>query len=109
MGRQSGARIDRRAAGAAVRFAGREGPLQLLVLGGSQGARRLNTAMPEVLRRRGSRLPVMVRHQCGEKHFEKARAAYLAAGIDADVEPFIDETWPRPTPGPTWSSVAPAR
>lgn len=75
----------------AARFAGREGPLKLLVLGGSQGAQSLNAALPEVLRRRGSRLPVMVRHQCGAKHFDKARAAYLAAGIDADVVPFEDD------------------
>ncbi|MEO5624841.1 MAG: undecaprenyldiphospho-muramoylpentapeptide beta-N-acetylglucosaminyltransferase [Dokdonella sp.] len=75
----------------AARYAGREGPLKLLVLGGSQGAQSLNAALPEVLRRRGSRLPVMVRHQCGARHFEKARAAYLAAGIDADVVPFEDD------------------
>ena len=75
----------------AVRYAGREGPLKLLVLGGSQGAQSLNAALPEVLRRRGSRLPVMVRHQCGAKHFDKARAAYLAAGIEADVVPFEDD------------------
>jgi UDP-N-acetylglucosamine--N-acetylmuramyl-(pentapeptide) pyrophosphoryl-undecaprenol N-acetylglucosamine transferase len=75
----------------ASRYAGREGPLNLLVLGGSQGAQSLNAALPEVLRRRGSRLPVMVRHQCGAKHFEKARAAYLAAGIEADVVPFEDD------------------
>lgn len=75
----------------AVRYAGREGPLKLLVLGGSQGAQSLNAALPEVLRRRGSRLPVSVRHQCGAKHFDKARAAYLAAGIDADVVPFEDD------------------
>lgn len=75
----------------ASRFAGREGPLKLLVLGGSQGAQSLNAALPEVLRRRGSRLPVMVRHQCGAKHFDRARAAYLAADIDADVVPFEDD------------------
>jgi UDP-N-acetylglucosamine--N-acetylmuramyl-(pentapeptide) pyrophosphoryl-undecaprenol N-acetylglucosamine transferase len=75
----------------AVRYAGREGPLSLLVLGGSQGAQSLNAALPEVLRRRGSRLPVLVRHQCGAKHLDKARAAYLAAGIEADVVPFEDD------------------
>jgi UDP-N-acetylglucosamine--N-acetylmuramyl-(pentapeptide) pyrophosphoryl-undecaprenol N-acetylglucosamine transferase len=75
----------------AMRYAGREGPLHLLVLGGSQGAQSLNTALPEVLRRRGARLDVTVRHQCGVRHFDKARAAYLAAGIDADVVPFEDD------------------
>ena len=75
----------------AQRYAGREGPLHLLVLGGSQGAQSLNSALPEVLRRRGARMEVAVRHQCGAKHFEKARAAYMHAGIDADVVPFEDD------------------
>lgn len=72
----------------AQRYAGRSGALKLLVLGGSQGAQSLNSALPEVLRRRGTKLPVEVRHQCGEAHFDKARNAYLAAGIDAEVVPF---------------------
>jgi len=75
----------------AQRYAGREGPLNLLVLGGSQGAQSLNAALPEVLRRRGARLPVSVRHQCGAKHFEQARAAYMRANIEADVVPFEDD------------------
>jgi UDP-N-acetylglucosamine--N-acetylmuramyl-(pentapeptide) pyrophosphoryl-undecaprenol N-acetylglucosamine transferase len=75
----------------ATRYAGREGPLRLLVLGGSQGAQSLNSALPEVLRRRGSHLACVVRHQCGAKHFDKARTAYLAAGIEADIVPFEDD------------------
>lgn len=75
----------------AARYGGREGPLHLLVLGGSQGAQSLNAALPEVLRRRGSKLDVAVRHQCGARHFDKARAAYLAANIEADVVPFEDD------------------
>ncbi len=75
----------------AQRYAGREGPLRLLVLGGSQGAQSLNSALPEVLRRRGTRLAVAVRHQCGAKHLEKARAAYMNAGIQADVVPFAED------------------
>ncbi len=70
------------------RFAGRNGALKLLVLGGSQGAQSLNTALPEVLRERGAKRPVEVRHQCGEAHFDMARNAYLAAGIEADVVAF---------------------
>lgn len=75
----------------AQRYADREGPLHLLVLGGSQGAQSLNAALPEVLRRRGARLPVAVLHQCGAKHFDKARAAYMAAEIEANVVPFADD------------------
>ena len=75
----------------ATRYAGREGRLRLLVLGGSQGAQSLNIALPEVLRRRGTRLPVAVLHQCGAKHFDRARAAYMAADIEADVVPFAED------------------
>jgi UDP-N-acetylglucosamine--N-acetylmuramyl-(pentapeptide) pyrophosphoryl-undecaprenol N-acetylglucosamine transferase len=72
----------------ATRYSARTGALQLLVLGGSQGAQSLNSALPEVLRQRGAYDTVSVRHQSGEAHFEKARSAYQAAGIAANVVPF---------------------
>lgn len=75
----------------AQRYAGRNGPLRVLVLGGSQGAASLNAQVPEMLRRRGTRIAVQVRHQCGEKHVEKTRAAYAAAGVEADVLSFVDD------------------
>jgi UDP-N-acetylglucosamine--N-acetylmuramyl-(pentapeptide) pyrophosphoryl-undecaprenol N-acetylglucosamine transferase len=75
----------------AQRFAGREGPLRLLVLGGSQGALSLNANVPAMLARRDPRLPVEVRHQCGARHVEATRAAYAAAGVEADVAAFVDD------------------
>jgi UDP-N-acetylglucosamine--N-acetylmuramyl-(pentapeptide) pyrophosphoryl-undecaprenol N-acetylglucosamine transferase len=72
----------------AERFAGRNGVPRLLVLGGSQGARALNAALPQALRTL-SNLPVEVRHQCGEKLRADAETAYAQAGIAASVEPFI--------------------
>ena len=72
------------------RFAGREGALRILVLGGSQGARALNAAMPVALASlRGRLAGFQVRHQCGESQVDEARRAYAAAGVDAGVEPFI--------------------
>ena len=71
----------------AVRFAGRNGAPRLLVLGGSQGARALNSAVPAALAHCGIRAEV--RHQCGERLRAAAGQAYAAAGIDASVEPFI--------------------
>ena len=74
----------------ASRFAGREGPLRLLVLGGSQGARALNMAVPRAL----ATLPsgsVDVRHQCGEKLRDEAAKAYADAGVPARVEAFITD------------------
>ncbi len=70
------------------RFEGRSGALHLLVLGGSQGARALNDALPQALRQlQGA--GIEVRHQCGEKMREDAARAYAAAGVDASIEPFI--------------------
>ncbi|HZP65292.1 MAG TPA: undecaprenyldiphospho-muramoylpentapeptide beta-N-acetylglucosaminyltransferase [Rudaea sp.] len=74
-----------------VRYAARSGALRLLVLGGSQGARSLNTALPEVLRRSSARVPAVVRHQSGEVHFDRTREAYRAAGVEAEVVPFEND------------------
>ena len=72
------------------RLHGRSGPLRLLVLGGSQGARALNDAVPTALAAL-SGLDVEVRHQCGERLREEAHAAYAAAGVQASVEAFISD------------------
>ena len=72
------------------RLAGREGTLRLLVLGGSQGARALNDAVPQALRDTGAQ-GWQVRHQCGDKLREETGRAYAEAGIDASVEPFISD------------------
>ena len=65
------------------RFEGRDGPLRLLVLGGSQGARALNRATPSALAGLRGRIPgCEVRHQCGEKQLEDTRKAYRDAGFE---------------------------
>lgn len=74
-----------------ARFEGRTGPLRLLVLGGSQGARALNESVPDALRRLRGILAFDVRHQSGEAMHEAASKAYARAGIDATVEPFITD------------------
>lgn len=71
-----------------IRFANRSGPLHLLVLGGSQGARALNAAVPQALAALQGQA-IEVRHQCGEKMHEDAERAYAAANVAASVEPFI--------------------
>lgn len=72
----------------ATRLIGRGGPVRLLVLGGSQGARALNNAVPAALAALGHPA-VDVRHQCGEKLRAEAEAAYAQAAVNASVEPFI--------------------
>ena len=71
----------------AARDFGHAGPLRLLVLGGSQGARALNNAVPKAVAALG--LPVEILHQAGEKMLDDARKAYADAGVAADVQPFI--------------------
>ncbi|MFO8156435.1 MAG: undecaprenyldiphospho-muramoylpentapeptide beta-N-acetylglucosaminyltransferase [Pseudomonadota bacterium] len=75
----------------AERFAGREGPLRILVLGGSQGALALNQWIPRALARLADDNPV-IRHQAGERALTIARDAYAESGLDdVAVEPFIDD------------------
>ncbi len=73
------------------RFAGRIGPLRLLVVGGSLGARILNDTLPQALALVAAARRPRVTHQTGEAELASVRAAYAAAGIDADVRAFIDD------------------
>ena len=75
-----------------ARFAGRSGPLRLLVVGGSLGAKALNDTVPQALALipAGQR-PVVV-HQSGEKQIDALRAAYAQHSVEATLTPFIDDT-----------------
>ncbi len=75
----------------AQRFANRSGPLQLLVVGGSLGAQVLNKTLPAALALLPAGARPQVVHQTGTAQFEAVRAAYSAAGIAAEVLPFIDD------------------
>ncbi len=65
--------------------------LRLLVLGGSQGAIGLNLALPAALATLPATARPQVRHQCGAQHLEATRRRYREAGVEAEVEPFIDD------------------
>jgi len=73
------------------RFAGRSGPLRLLVLGGSLGAAALNDCMPSALALLPARDRPLVTHQAGEQHIERLRAAYAAVGVAAECLPFLND------------------
>jgi UDP-N-acetylglucosamine--N-acetylmuramyl-(pentapeptide) pyrophosphoryl-undecaprenol N-acetylglucosamine transferase len=73
-----------------VRFAGR-GASRLLVLGGSQGAQRLNAVVPQALAQVAPENRPWVRHQTGERGVEAARSAYAEARVEAEVLPFIED------------------
>ena len=72
------------------RFAGRSGPLRLLVVGGSLGAQVLNTTVPAALALLPAAARPSVVHQTGSAQFDAVRSAYAQAGIRAEVLPFID-------------------
>ncbi len=71
------------------RLAGRDGPLRVLVVGGSQGARVLNQAVPAAVAALAGQAQFQIRHQSGEKLFAEAQAAYQQADVAAEVSPFI--------------------
>jgi UDP-N-acetylglucosamine--N-acetylmuramyl-(pentapeptide) pyrophosphoryl-undecaprenol N-acetylglucosamine transferase len=73
----------------AERYGQRQGPLHVLVVGGSLGAAALNEALPKAL----ALLPESERpdvvHQSGEKHLDALTRAYEQAAVKARVVPFI--------------------
>jgi len=74
-----------------TRYAGRSGPLRLLVVGGSLGARALNEAVPKALALLPLQARPIVTHQSGAQHLASLKAAYAAAGMQADTRAFIDD------------------
>ena len=76
----------------AERFAGRSGPLRILVVGGSLGAKALNDTVPQALALIPPEQRPQVRHQSGAKQMQALQASYAAAGVQAELTPFIDDT-----------------
>jgi len=76
----------------AERFAARRGPLQVLVVGGSLGAKALNDIVPQALALIAPEQRPEVIHQSGAKQIDALHANYAAAGVSALLTPFIDNT-----------------
>lgn len=74
-----------------LRYSQREDCLRILILGGSQGAVALNEVVPKALAKLSHKLEFQVRHQAGEKNQSTARACYEQAGVNASIEPFIQD------------------
>jgi len=64
---------------------------RLLVLGGSLGAEPLNKLLPDALAQVSSELRPEVFHQAGKQHADVTRERYEAAGVAAQVAPFIKD------------------
>jgi len=75
----------------AERYGTRQGPLRLLVVGGSLGAQVLNQTVPAALALIDPRQRPRVTHQTGNAHHAAVSEAYAAAGVEATVRPFIDD------------------
>ena len=73
------------------RYLKRTGSLNLLVVGGSLGAKALNESVPHAL----TQLPIDARptvlHQTGRAHHASVVALYQQLGVAADIQPFIDD------------------
>ena len=81
-----------RQAAPSERFVGRTGPLRLLVVGGSLGAQALNDIVPRALALIPAENRPVVTHQSGATQIDTLRANYQAAGVQAELTPFIDDT-----------------
>jgi UDP-N-acetylglucosamine--N-acetylmuramyl-(pentapeptide) pyrophosphoryl-undecaprenol N-acetylglucosamine transferase len=75
----------------ADRFAGRDGPLRVLVVGGSLGAQALNEIVPAGIARMPLQSRPLVVHQAGDKHIAALRDAYARQGVEAECVAFIDD------------------
>ena len=67
------------------------GPIEVLVMGGSQGARVLSDVVPAAINMLPADLRgrLKVSHQARDEDHDRAMKAYAASGVEADVQPFF--------------------
>jgi UDP-N-acetylglucosamine--N-acetylmuramyl-(pentapeptide) pyrophosphoryl-undecaprenol N-acetylglucosamine transferase len=73
------------------RYGERKGALRVLVIGGSQGAARLNAVVPAAVAEIDAPLRPVIVHQAGERHIDRAREIYAKHNVQADVRAFISD------------------
>jgi UDP-N-acetylglucosamine--N-acetylmuramyl-(pentapeptide) pyrophosphoryl-undecaprenol N-acetylglucosamine transferase len=74
-----------------ARYDARSGKLNVLVVGGSLGAKALNEAVPQALAMLSEQERPNVLHQTGKKNLEAVQKLYAEAGVSADIHPFLDD------------------
>ncbi len=69
------------------------GPLDLLVVGGSQGARILSDVLPAALKALppAARARIRLTQQCRPEDLERVASAYAALGFTAELKSFFDD------------------
>jgi UDP-N-acetylglucosamine--N-acetylmuramyl-(pentapeptide) pyrophosphoryl-undecaprenol N-acetylglucosamine transferase len=75
----------------AQRYAEHDGPLRLLVVGGSLGAQALNETLPKALALMPEDGRPLVVHQAGEKHLPLLKSYYISAGVSAECVAFVND------------------
>ncbi|MDE1173441.1 MAG: undecaprenyldiphospho-muramoylpentapeptide beta-N-acetylglucosaminyltransferase [Parvibaculaceae bacterium] len=80
-------------AGAPYEAPSETGPINLLVFGGSQGARVMSDVVPGALAKLDAGLRARIRlvQQCRPEDMERVRAIYAEAGIAAELQSFFDD------------------
>lgn len=73
------------------RMTNRDGPIRILVLGGSRGAQFINALIPAAIAKVGSASALHIAHQAGKDKFEQTQKNYQQHNITADVVPFIND------------------
>ena len=74
-----------------ARYAARSGKLNVLVVGGSLGAKAINEAVPQALALMAEEMRPSVIHQTGKLHEAVVQQSYRQAGVQGDVRAFIDD------------------
>ncbi len=74
-----------------ARYSQRTGKLRLLVVGGSLGAQKLNTVIPQALAMMDETQRPLVVHQAGKAHLADLEKAYADAGVTAQLVVFIED------------------
>lgn len=75
-----------------VRFMNRQGPLKILVIGGSLGAKYLNQLVPQAIKLLPIHARPCITHQSGVSQINEVSTNYRQANIDAELIPFIANT-----------------
>lgn len=75
----------------AERYRARSGPLNVLIIGGSLGARVLNEVVPAALAKLPAEQRPRIVHQSGRAHIAALKDSYSKASVEAEVVDFIDD------------------
>jgi UDP-N-acetylglucosamine--N-acetylmuramyl-(pentapeptide) pyrophosphoryl-undecaprenol N-acetylglucosamine transferase len=75
----------------AQRYPERNGPIRILIIGGSLGAQALNTCVPQALAKLDAGLRPQIWHQSGRNKLTETQQAYTALGLEAKLVEFIDD------------------